>query len=61
MEEEGGGQHTMLPHFSENCMKLKEFGRGGGGGCVQNFTMYIRHIFVSLHIRSMSGTICDVH
>ena len=23
----GGRQHTILPKFSENCMKLKEFGR----------------------------------
>ena len=24
-----GGQHTILPYFPKNCMKLKEFGRGG--------------------------------
>ena len=22
----GGGQHTILPNFPENCMKSKEFG-----------------------------------
>ena len=32
----GGRQHTILPNFPKNCMKLKEFGPGGG---VQNFTM----------------------
>ena len=25
----GGGQHTILPNFPQNCMKLKEFGPGG--------------------------------
>ena len=25
-----GRQHTILPKFPKNCMKLKEFGRGGG-------------------------------
>ena len=29
----GGRQHTVLPNFPKNCMKLKEFGlRGAGGG-----------------------------
>ena len=27
----GGRQHTILPNFPKNCMKLKEFGPGGGG------------------------------
>ena len=29
----GGGrrQHTILPNFPKNCMKLKEFGRGERG------------------------------
>ena len=26
----GGRQHTILPKFPKNCMKLKEFRRGGG-------------------------------
>ena len=26
----GGRQHTILPHFPKNCMKLKEFGPPGG-------------------------------
>ena len=26
----GGRQHTILPNFSKNCMKLKEFGSPGG-------------------------------
>ena len=26
----GGRQHTILPNFPKNCMKLKEFGPGGG-------------------------------
>ena len=30
--EEGGRQHTILPNFLKNYMKLKEFGPGGGGG-----------------------------
>ena len=34
---EGGRQHTILPKFPKNCMKLKEFGPPGGR--VQNFTM----------------------
>ena len=25
----GGHQHMILPKFPKNCMKLKEFGRGG--------------------------------
>ena len=25
----GGSQHTILPFFSKNCMKLKEIGPGG--------------------------------
>ena len=25
----GGRQHTILPNFPKNCMKLKEFGPGG--------------------------------
>ena len=29
---QGGRQHTILPNFSKNCMKLKEF--GPPGGCV---------------------------
>ena len=28
---QGGRQHTILPKFPKNCMKLKEFGPGGGG------------------------------
>ena len=27
---QGGRQHTILPNFPENCMKLKEFGPPGG-------------------------------
>ena len=27
----GGRQHTILLNFPKNCMKLKEFGPGGGG------------------------------
>ena len=27
----GGRQHTILPKFPKNCMKLKEFGPRGGG------------------------------
>ena len=27
---QGGRQHTILPHFPKNCMKLKEFGPPGG-------------------------------
>ena len=27
---QGGRQHTILPNFSKNCMKLKEFGPPGG-------------------------------
>ena len=38
----GGRQHTILPKFPKNCMKLKEFGPPGGAR-VQNFTMWIRH------------------
>ena len=34
----GGCQHTILPKFLKNCMKLKEFGPPGGAR-VQNFTM----------------------
>ena len=26
----GGRQHTILPNFPKNCMKLKEFGPPGG-------------------------------
>ena len=26
----GWRQHTILPNVPKNCMKLKEFGRGGG-------------------------------
>ena len=33
-----GRQHMILPNFPKNCMKLKEFGPGGGAR-VQNFTM----------------------
>ena len=31
-EPSRGGVNT--PNFPENCMKLKEFGRPGGGACV---------------------------
>ena len=36
-----GHQHTILPNFPQNCMKLKEFGPPGrgGGARVENFTM----------------------
>ena len=27
----GGRQHTILPYFPKNCMKLKEFGPPGRG------------------------------
>ena len=26
----GGRQHTILPNFPKNCMKLKEYGPPGG-------------------------------
>ena len=26
---QGEGEHTISPNFPKNCMKLKEFGRGG--------------------------------
>ena len=29
----GGCQHTILPKFPKNCMKLKEFGPGGSIPC----------------------------
>ena len=29
---QGGRQHTNLPKFPKNCMKLKEFGPPGGRG-----------------------------
>ena len=33
--EGGGGAPTYdLPNFPQNCLKLKEFGLQGGGGCV---------------------------
>ena len=28
----GGRQHMVLPNFLENCMKLRKFWAGGGGG-----------------------------
>ena len=28
---QGGCQHTILPNVPQKCMKLKEFGPGGGG------------------------------
>ena len=28
---QGVRQHMILPKFPKNCMKLKEFGPGGGG------------------------------
>ena len=34
----GGHQHTILPNFPKNCMKLKEFGPRGVAR-IQNFTM----------------------
>ena len=34
----GGCQHTILPNFPKNCMKLKEFGPRGGAR-IQKFTM----------------------
>ena len=30
LPEGGGRQHTILPNFPKNCMKLKEFGPPGG-------------------------------
>ena len=33
----GGRQHTILPYFPKNCMKLKEFGPPGGGGARPKF------------------------
>ena len=33
----GGHQHTILPKFLKNCMKLKEFGPPGGGGVRPKF------------------------
>ena len=32
-----GRQHTILPNFPKNCMKLKEFGPPGGGGARSKF------------------------
>ena len=29
----GGHQHTILPNFPKNCMKLRNFWATGGGGC----------------------------
>ena len=40
---QGRRQHTILPNFPQNCMKLKECGPQAGGGVgeahIQNFTM----------------------
>ena len=33
----GGRQHTILPNFPKNCMKLKEFGPPGGRGSRPKF------------------------
>ena len=33
----GECQHTILPKFPKNCMKLKEFGPRGGGGTRPKF------------------------
>ena len=33
----GGRQHTILPKIPKNCMKLKEFGPGGGGAARPKF------------------------
>ena len=37
----GGRQHTNLSKFPKNCMKLKEFGPGGGRGAARPKFYYV--------------------
>ena len=53
----GGGQHTILSKFPENCMKLKEFWYPGGGGgrdaCLLrsvNGKVMLSHLFTGIHV-----------
>ena len=46
----GGRQHTILPNFSKNCMKLKEFGPPGGGGRASKILL-CRSATVYVHIK----------
>ena len=44
-----GRQHMILPEFSKNCMKLKEFGpRGRGGGCPSRLPLISANDFLNL-------------
>ena len=45
IQEGGGRQHTNLPDFPKNCMKLRKFWSGGGGG-----RPWIHHC-ISAHLR----------
>ena len=36
-----GRQHTILPNFAKNCMKLKEFGPGGGPPIPRAHPLYL--------------------
>ena len=52
-----GRQHTILPKFPENCMKLKEFGPRGGRGCVSLVPLRSATAKVNLKIKVMSVAI----
>ena len=54
----GGRQHTILPKFPKNCMKLKEFGPRGGGGvpCANPFRS-ATGIYLILHFHTFSFSI----
>ena len=59
----GGHQHTILPNFPQNCMKLKEFGSPGGAR-VPRFPLdppmvrsanMVLNVYQNLRIKSLIG------
>ena len=65
----GGRQHTILPNFPKNCMKLKEFGCPGGARapCAppKSATVFVqfteqRSVTVSVSLRTQTGLHCPL-
>ena len=51
----GGRQHTILSNFPKNCMKLNEFGPGGGHASLAPpldppLQLYVLHLFIFIQI-----------
>ena len=61
----GGHQHTILPNFPKNCMKLKEFGPPGGGASkillcrsATDEHVYIKFGYLQIQFKAQNMGVC---